>query len=342
VSFLGTDLKSRQWAKCSAVVSTWFSNKRGTAIGMVAAGASVAGLIYPLMFRMLTSKIGFHKAQRYVATLTVLTCILAFFIARPKASHPWRTGVQWQTLGTYWDTGAFRNRSFLWLTIAICCLFFGFYPIFFSLEEWAFQNKLGYRAGPESSALKGALQTWLLLSIMNISSTFGRLVSSFLSDHMGALKVHAFVTFVGAALAGIFWPFVTTVNAAICFVVFFGIFSGSVIGLPPASVAYILGHEHQDKLGQWVGMMYSCAALFALTGPLIAGHMVTEFNTFIAVQAWSGSCLFLSACCMIVSLWSLETSRNHMDRKLRSLQPECSTPTAEKTKTGSEMAAGGL
>lgn len=45
-------------------------------------------------------------------------------------------------------------------------------------------------------------------------------------------------------------------------------------------------------------MMYSCASVFALTGPVIAGHLVSEYNTYLTVQLWSGVCLLLSSMCM--------------------------------------------
>merc|ERR1711939_629113 len=71
-----------------------------------------------------------------------------------------------------------------------------------------------------------------------------------------------------------------------------------VIGLPPASMAYLLGPnpEAQARLGQWTGMMYSAAGIFALTGPLIAGHLISAYgNNFLTVQLWSGACMMLSA-----------------------------------------------
>jgi MFS family permease len=88
--------------------------------------------------------------------------------------------------------------------------------------------------------------------------------------------------------------------------VMFGIFSGAVIGLPPASVAYILGPGPiaQSRLGQWTGQMYSTAAPFALTGPVIAGHLISHYGgNYLTVQCWSGVCLLLSASCMAAAVF---------------------------------------
>lgn len=112
------------------------------------------------------------------------------------------------------------------------------------------------------------------------------------------------------------WTMAYNVPSAIAFVVLFGIFSGAVIGLPPASVAYILGPSPsaQAKLGQWTGMMYSCSALFALTGPVIAGHLISHFGqNYVTVQCWSGGCMLLSAACMAMSI---------LQRRQQSCHPE--------------------
>ncbi|KAF2863396.1 MFS general substrate transporter [Piedraia hortae CBS 480.64] len=300
----------------SQVVATWFKRKRGLAIGIVASGASIAGLVYPMMNRMLTEKVGFNNAQRYVSTVTACTCLMALFAARPSPDHPWRIDVRWSKFRTYFDPTAYGNASYNWFTVGVCWLFFGFYVVFFNLEEWAVATGVGSRgvATPTTKTLSGALQTYLLLSIMNVCSTFGRLGSAYLGDKFGALRVHACVTFIAAMLILTCWTTAKTVSAAMGFVVVFGIFSGAVIGLPPASVAHILGPDHINKLGQWTGILYSSSAIFALTGPVIAGHLITAYNrNFLTVQLWSGFCLLFSSGCMAMSILKLKTSHQYMD-----------------------------
>ena len=282
-------------------------------MGVVASGASISGFIYPYMIKSLIQIVGFNDAQRYTATLTAVTCVLAILIARPNPAHPFRKPESWARVSVWIDTHAFRNHSFAWLCAAISFLFFGFYAVFFNLEEWAAQTGIGFKDDPNGGGplmnggtQPGAIRAFWLLSIMNATSTVGRLSSAYLCDHFGALNVHCVVTTVASLLVLILWTLADTVNAAIAFVVVFGIFSGAVIGLPPASVAHILGPDPaaQAKLGQWTGMMYSCAAVFALTGPVIAGHLITEFgNDFRTVQLWSGACMLISAFCMGMAIY---------------------------------------
>lgn len=150
-----------------------------------------------------------------------------------------------------------------------------------------------------------AVRTFYLLAIMNATSTIGRLASAYLCDHFGALNVHVVVTFIASVLVLVGWTLSNSVPAAIAFVVLFGIFSGAVIGLPPASVAYVLGPnpEAQANLGQWTGMMYSLSAVPALAGPVIAGYLISEYESYLTVQMWSGGCLLISAFCMGMAIF---------------------------------------
>lgn len=293
------------------MASTWFKKKKGFAIGVVASGASIAGLVYPVMTKFLITMVGFNDTVRYVATVVAVTSILVVIFARPNPAHPLNTPNTWRKVRTFVDTAAFRNTPFVWFTTAICFLFFGFYAVFFNLEEWAASEGLGYKDDVPSGVDIGlkhevhddAIRTFYLLAIMNGCSTLGRVGSSYLCDHFGALNVHAAVTSIASVLILVLWTQANTVSSAIAFVVVFGAFSGAVIGLPPACVSVILGEGAQAKLGQWTGLMYTCAAVFALTGPVIAGPLISEYgNNYLTVQLWSGTCLLLSACCMCMAI----------------------------------------
>ena len=126
---------------------------------------------------------------------------------------------------------------------------------------------------------------------------------------VGTLNVHAVVTFVCSILTLVMWPLTSSITTTIAFSVVFGIFSGAVIGLPPASMAEILGKEdpqRQKKLGHWVGMMYCGASPFALTGPVIAGYLVSKYNKdWKTIQLWSGACLLCSSFFMMAARWAV-------------------------------------
>lgn len=149
---------------------------------------------------------------------------------------------------------------------------------------------------------------------MNVTSTFGRLSTAYLSDIFGALNINIVIGSITALLLLAMWPLTHTLQAGIAFAVLFGTASGAVIALPPAAIAYILGPapEAQANLGQWTGMTFSASAIFALTGPMIAGQLVSRFSSFLTVQLWSGFCFAAATLCMVMSRIYLERQRKMM------------------------------
>ncbi|KAJ9666537.1 hypothetical protein H2201_003460 [Coniosporium apollinis] len=324
----------------SQVAATWFKRRKSFAIGIVASGASASGLIYPVMTKYLITEIGFNNAVRCVAGVVGFTSLLSFLLTVPDPAQVWRKPETWLSKRVWVDTSAFQHTGFCWFAASISFLFLGFYAVFFSLEEaiqWAADSGFGIRdkvpgafddiSLGEQEVQKDAIRTFWLLSIMNVSSTLGRVGSAYLSDHFGAVNVHAIVTTVASLLILILWTLATQLNAAIAFVVLFGIFSGSVIGLPPASVAWILGPHptQQARLGQWTGMMYTLAAIPALIGPVIAGFLIPKFGNYYTVQGWSGACLFVSALCMILSRMYADKERTALPAVGKRLSSAAST-----------------
>lgn len=349
----------------SQVVATWFPHRKGLAIGFVACGASIAGGIYPTIVRYLVTSIGFNSAVRLVATVVTITSIFSFIFATPDPKHNHPQPQSWRAMKTWIDMDAFQNKSFCWFMAAIAFLFFGFYPVFFNLEEWAAKEGYGTRShGMKDFKFKiddgsvvvlagrDPIQTFWLLSIMNGSSTVGRICMAAFSDKVGPLNMHIGTTAVSSLLILLVWSFAHSTTATIAFCVFFGGVSGAVIGLPPASVSNILSNSHAGselqrnaptlmsttstsnpppplslndtnndantiatsttdtphphaKLGQWIGMLYTGAAIPSLTGPVIVGHLISRYDNYLTVQIWSGVCLMLSAACMAVARFYL-------------------------------------
>lgn len=186
------------------------------------------------------------------------------------------------------------------------------------MSQWAALEGYGAREGLEVSVQRingKALETFWLLAIMNGASTFGRLTMAAFSDKVGQLNMHIVGQILSSLLILTLWTLSKTIDAAIAFCILFGVTSGAVIGLPPASMANILAgtymrEEDHDvrykKLGHWTGMMYTMAAVPALAGPTIAGYLVTKYdNNYITIQMWAGANLMISAAFMLLTRWHL-------------------------------------
>ncbi|KAF2007980.1 MFS general substrate transporter [Amniculicola lignicola CBS 123094] len=303
----------------SQVAATWFPHRKGLVVGFVACGASVAGVVYPTVTRYSIDAFGFNNAVHVVAGVVSVTVVFTVLFAHPNPAHDHPKPQSWSALKTWVDVDAFHNKAFCWFTAAVAFLFLGFYPIFFNLEEWAAVSGYGTRGGSRMSmelpqSDNKPLETFWLLTIMNGASTVGRLTMAAFSDKTGKLNMHIASQVMSCLFVLILWSLASSTTAAIAFCVLFGMTSGAVIGLPPASIADILActyntpenkHISHTKLGQWTGMMYSIAAIPSLVGPVVAGHLVTVYEDYITVQMWSGCSLFVSALCMIASRYYL-------------------------------------
>ncbi|KAF2099966.1 MFS general substrate transporter, partial [Rhizodiscina lignyota] len=302
----------------SQIAATWFAKKKSIVVGIVACGASIAGLVYPVMMKFLLAAIGFKKMTACIGALSFLLCAFAVVFAQPPAKwfeEKKTKPEKWLEVETFFDPSAFKNAAFRWCVASVTLMFFGFYAVFFNLEEWAAVEGYGKKDAvpgvidevttPSHQEIDrgsdDAIRTFYLLSIMNACSTIGRIGSAIASERFGAPAIHALVTFVSALLVLCFQTTLSSVGGAVAFVVLFGAFSGAVIGLPPACVFFVLEHDEKAdkrKLGQWTGMMYTIAAPFALTGPIIAGAIIQYTGGYLGAHLWSGTCLFLSAFCM--------------------------------------------
>ena len=65
-------------------VSTWFSKKRGAAMGIMVTGSSVGGVIFPIMITRLIQSVGYPWAMRSSAFLILGLQIVAICTVRPR------------------------------------------------------------------------------------------------------------------------------------------------------------------------------------------------------------------------------------------------------------------
>ena len=88
-----------QFCPTLSLLSTYFAKRKGLAIGIVASGSSVGGLIYPSIVRELLPKVGFAWTVRVLGFVTLATNLLAIAFLRPRLP-PRKSGpiIEWAAL----------------------------------------------------------------------------------------------------------------------------------------------------------------------------------------------------------------------------------------------------
>ncbi|KXJ87990.1 major facilitator superfamily domain-containing protein [Microdochium bolleyi] len=254
-----------------AAVSQYFDKKRAAALGIVASGSSIGGIIMPIaLSKMLNgSDLGFGWTVRIIGFLVLPFMGFAAFAVRPRIAP--RTS-------DFWMLSALRETRFLLLIAALFFMFIGMFTPFFFLPTYAVSRGM-------DATLAG-----YLLAILNAASTFGRVIPGVLADKYGRLNMFG----LGGIMTGIlvFCLNIPQNNAGlIVYAVFFGFASGTIIS--GGSAAFSVCPKNARDVGTYMGMGMAIAGIGALIGPPLNGAFVSNYGGFFEVSMFSGAmCTF--------------------------------------------------
>ncbi|KAH7340048.1 major facilitator superfamily domain-containing protein [Pyrenochaeta sp. MPI-SDFR-AT-0127] len=260
-----------------AILSTYFSTRIGTAIGIAASGSSFGGVIYPIVFHKLLPKIGFAWTTR------VLGFIVLGTLSVPNACMKMR--VLPAKSRSLLDLKAFSIPAYSLQVCGFFCGFVGLYVPFFYAQLYALQRHITN----ENLA-------FYLLAVMNSTSTFGRILPNIFSDTIGPFNVVIPCAIISAILCLCF-ILVSSSAGMITLMAFYGFFSGSFVSLPP-TIMYHLSSNARDKIGTWLGQSFAFVAVGVLIGTPIGGA-VLDHSGFDALWAFGGCMLFASAILLV-------------------------------------------
>jgi MFS family permease len=118
-----------------AIVSTYFSTKKAFATGIAAAGSSLGGVVYPIVFHKLQPQIGAGWATRVLAFIMLATLAVSLSVMRTRILP-----VQKRAL---LDIPAFKEKPFIFFTLGMFFGFMGLYIPFFYVQSYAIEEKVG-------------------------------------------------------------------------------------------------------------------------------------------------------------------------------------------------------
>lgn len=262
-----------------AAVSQYFQKKRAAALGLAVSGSSIGGIIIPIVLSKLLNgtSIGFGWSVRIIGF--IILPFMVFACVSVKARLPPR-------VSQFWLTSAYKNINFLMLILGLFFMFIGMTTPLFYLPTYAVSRGMGI-------TLSG-----YLLSILNATSTFGRILVGILADKYGRLNMFA----IGGVTSGIivFCMNSATSNAAlIVYSVAFGSASGTIIS--GASAAFSVCPKDPRDIGTYMGMGMAISGLGTLIGPPINGAIVGKHGGFFEVSMFSGTMCLLGGLIVIAA-----------------------------------------
>ncbi|KAF5343740.1 hypothetical protein D9756_011441 [Leucocoprinus leucothites] len=237
-----------------SIVSHHFKRRRAMATGVAVSGASVGGIVWPIILNQASRKLDFPNAIRISAAILCTFLVLANFLY--SIAIPKREAVQvrlqhkpdFRVIRTDW--------AYLASILSAFCINLGLFFPYFYLQSYALSE------GLESSFVL------YLLAILNAGSVFGRVLPSFLADKLGVYNVLLPSLYISSGLGFALFGIHTSARLAV-FALLYGFWSGSYVSLIPSLLVQL--SSDPGELGVRMGIAFSIVAISLLGGTPIEG-----------------------------------------------------------------------
>ncbi|KAB8225742.1 putative MFS monocarboxylate transporter [Aspergillus novoparasiticus] len=255
----------------SSAAASLEESRRPKFMALVACGAGIGGIIYPIMLRQIQTKVGFPWAVRSIAFVILGTYLMAGGILRYKP-------VPSATVRRVFDASALTDPPFLLAIIS--CFFAGiaYYLPLIYLPVFAKTGTSGF-SDPELA--------YYLVPIVNAASVFGRLAAGFAAMKTGPLETYTFGLACCVCML-LCWMAVDSGSGVIIWSVFWGLTTSVIVALPGAMIPLLC--PSLEVLGTWSGMYWACAAVGILIGPPVGGALV-KGSRWWPLQVFAAVCM---------------------------------------------------
>ncbi|KAH8671582.1 putative MFS monocarboxylate transporter [Xylariales sp. PMI_506] len=250
-------------------VNQYFLRRRPLAMGIASSGSSLAGVIFPIALdRMLNNtNLGFGWSVRVLGFIILGLSIVACMTATSNAPRR-RTGAPLTVEA--WHHPAYTLQV---VGLFLCCwaMFFPFFYI---------------PAYSESIGLSVSLSNYLI-AILNAGSLFGRLIGGAAANRLGRFNTLVAASVI-CGLLTLCWLRIDSQKGMIAFSVLYGFFSGTMIGLFPATIA--ITAPRPNVMGSYLGMGLGVLSFASLTGTPITGAMINHYGSYSQAIIFAGVC----------------------------------------------------
>jgi MFS transporter, OFA family, oxalate/formate antiporter len=261
------------------VLSKWFPDKRGLAVGFAVAGYGAGSALIGLFGPGLLKTYGWRGTFVALGLTYFVSCFIAAFLLKnptpgwkPEGWTPAPASKVTATAYDYAPGEMARTRQFPLMWIAYC---------------------LGASAGlmtisqlipfAKSVGLPATAATFALL-IAAIGNATGRILSGAISDKIGRLQTLRLMIFISA----LSMPIVANVKSLtlvyIMIIVVYYCF-GTLLSVFPSTTADFFGTKN---LGINYGWVFTAYAVAGIVGPMIGGYMFKTYNNYVVAFYTAG------------------------------------------------------
>ncbi|KAF8202013.1 major facilitator superfamily domain-containing protein [Mycena galopus ATCC 62051] len=236
-----------------SIIPQHFKRHRAFATGVGVSGASLGGVIWPIVLNQLNKRTSFQNAVRATGAIAGVLLIFANALMKTKIP-PTGTMVLKPKLKVILMDLAFMSSIGGAFIVGLGLFFPYFYLQLYAVDKGIDENVAFY-----------------ILAIMNAGSVGGRILPNFVADRVGPYNMLIPCLAISSAL--IFSIFALRSCAAIIvFAAMYGFWSGSYVSLIPTLIVQFASHcgEHGTRMG----VAFSLVSVSMLVGTPISGALL--------------------------------------------------------------------
>ncbi|KAJ6115263.1 hypothetical protein N7486_001041 [Penicillium sp. IBT 16267x] len=284
-----------------ALVGQYIKKKRGAAMGIVLAGSSLGGIIWPIAIENMLPEIGFPWTMRTVGFIMIPLFAFSCVICQspPKGQVPMDVDLEDMTGNDTRGEPApekkvdhkkeamalFRQPSLHLLCLAMFLIYFGMFSPFFYTTSYAIEM---------GSSTTLAFYT---ICIINGASFLGRIVPGILADKFGRFNC-CIISALSAGIIALCWTTVQSVAGLVIWSAAYGFASGGILSLQQACAAQVATGHH--TVGLAIGTVAGSTAFSAMANVPISGALVQQYG-YLSLSIFSGVSLLLGGVMLIVA-----------------------------------------
>ncbi|KAJ5818811.1 hypothetical protein N7474_004402 [Penicillium riverlandense] len=284
-----------------ALVGQYMKRKRAAAMGIVVAGSSLGGVVWPVAIERLLQNphIGFPWTMRIVGFIMLLCLLFTCVAARSpdkQENNSMEQGTGHESVAVKSEkevpkpdhkTAAlalFKQPSLQLLCLAMFITYFGLFSPLVYTTSYAVHE--GF-----SESL-----SFYTVSIINGASFFGRILPGILADKYGKFNC-CIVASLSSGIAAMCWAKVTSVPGLVIWSAAYGFSSGAILSLQQACAAQV---ATSDTIGLAIGSVVGSTSLSAMVGVPISGALAAKYS-YLSLSIYAGVSLILGGVLLVAS-----------------------------------------
>ncbi|KAI8636466.1 major facilitator superfamily domain-containing protein [Parasitella parasitica] len=210
------------------VAPQWFTKRRGLALGIIASGSGIGGLIIPFVMTAINGSLGFAWTFRILGFICLICDTVACLTVKERNPSSVRSR---KKLSQIVNFAVLKDANFVIFCIASNIGLFGYFVPYFFLPSYA--SYLGIDDSKSSA----------LVAVSSACNFVGRVITGFLADRIGKINTNLIFTFITSLSCLLIWAFASNYASLMAFATVFGLTSGSFFALISPITAYLLGME---------------------------------------------------------------------------------------------------